>query len=361
MTIIPFSAPPLTVVFQCSDKYKKLNNAKCLSLDVIENYALSENPNYRKYADKMLNCGEQIKLSTSLEISDDFSYIIGKVSIHHAKWCRVRNCPLCQLARISKIRVLYFQAFKKYQSFMQLPRFTFLTLTVANCPLSKLRQTLNEMTQGWQRFYRRKDFPGIGFLRSMEVTVQRERDPITGKYTGPVVRSPEGELMAHPHFHVLMPMKQGYFNGKSFGKLYKDQAWFTEQWKSCMKIDYNPIVHITAVRPRQEENFTKGFREIPFVNAVLETLKYTVKSTEFKESSYAAEWLYGITEQLFGSQSFSSAGWFSDIVSQEEINHIEETCSFKNESGLEKPTLLLDWNHARRCFNVSEFDADYSL
>lgn len=344
--------PSLPAVFQHSDKYKRLVSAKRLSFPVLGHYYNSEFPLYQRYAERILNCSPQVRLVTSLELMEntDSIYIAGQSSIKDARWCHVRHCPMCQFARISKYRARYFQAFSTISN---LPRFCFYTVTIANCPLSKLRETLAIMTEGWDRLMKRRNFPITGFLRSMEVTIQREKDLVTGKYTGPPVRSESGELMAHPHFHVLMSMVSDYFVGKSKGPLYQEQQWWVDEWRSALRVDYQPIVYISPVKPRGVLARNPELREIQFIRAVLETLKYTVKPTDFNEGLHSPEWLYGVTQQLHGLRSLRTGGWFAKLVSQKELDQIADTCRTEQETTQTGDELLLDWNSERRRFNVT--------
>ncbi|MDK7012116.1 protein rep, partial [Escherichia coli] len=65
-------------------------------------------------------------------------------------------------------------------------RWLFLTLTVRNCPITELGDTLTVMNAAFQRLKDRKEFRGVlGWVRTTEVT-----------------RGKDGS--AHPHFHTLL-------------------------------------------------------------------------------------------------------------------------------------------------------------
>ncbi|MBE3060577.1 protein rep, partial [Klebsiella pneumoniae] len=75
-------------------------------------------------------------------------------------------------------------------------RWMFLTLTVRNCVIEELGETLSRMNTAFQRLKDRKELrPVQGWIRTTEVT-----------------RGSDGS--AHPHFHTLMMVPPGRLNGK---------------------------------------------------------------------------------------------------------------------------------------------------
>jgi hypothetical protein len=322
-------------VFKQADKYKRLVQAKLYSFPVMEHYLASFNPDHNKYAERILNCSNDINIRFLSDITP--TGIESQTSIEGAKWCRVRHCPLCQFARVSKQRAKLFKGFAgkdlKNQSFV------FLTLTVRNVSLDQLRESLAVMTKAWNKFHQRRTFPCDGFLRSMEVTMERERLPgDKKKNTGLPVRSFDGQLKAHPHFHCLLKMKDGYFTDD-----FKDKLWWVNEWQSALGCDYAPSVSLRKVKPDKDQDFAK---------ALLETIKYTVKPSDFAFYSEASEWLLGITDQLYRLRSLSIGGSFSKICSQKELDEIEDSCGSEDETSQAGTLLKLSWNDSHRNFDV---------
>lgn len=315
-----------------SDKYLRLLKAKRHTFPVIAHYAASPFEKYQSYAEKILNCSCDLKLRILLEIT--LEGIKTQISIEQARWCRVRQCPMCQFARASKHRAKLFKAFSQIDVFQK--QYCFLTLTQRNRPLNELRDALLEMTEGWDRLTKRRTFPITGWLRTMEVTRQMERRPgDKTKNSGQPIRSPDGQLMAHPHFHVLCEMKDGYFQNDQF----KDKAWWIEQWASALRIDYLPSVAIKRI----------GSTDGNFSKAVLETAKYSVKPEEFID---CPDWLYGITEQLHGLRSLRVGGSFAKILNQKELDKIDDSCSAEEEHSQMGELLHLSWNDSKNLYDV---------
>lgn len=329
MTILTASHP-----FCNSDKYLRLLKAKRHTFPVIAHYAASDCEKYQGYAEKILNCSCDLKLRVSSEIT--FEGITSQVSIEQARWCRVRQCPMCQFARASKHRAKLFKAFSQIDVFKK--QYSFLTLTQRNRPLNQLRDALSEMTEAWDRLTKRRTFPVVGWLRTMEVTRQMERLPgDKTKNSGQPVRSPDGQLMAHPHFHVLCEMEDGYFQNDQ----YKDKAWWIQQWGTALRVDYLPSVAIKRI----------GSADGNFSKAILETAKYSVKPEEFID---CPEWLYGITEQLHGLRSLRVGGTFSKILNQKELDKIDDSCSADEEHSQVGELLHLSWNDTRNAYDVRD-------
>ena len=320
-----------------ADKYKRLLKAKLHTFPVIKHYANHDSEKYQKYAEKILNCSCGLNLRVISEIT--FEGVITQISIEQARWCRVRQCPMCQFARSSKHRAKLFKAFSGVD--LTQKSYSFLTLTQRNRPLNQLRAALAEMVQGWDRLSRRRTFPVTGWLRTMEVTQQAER--LLGdktKNSGLPVRSPDGQLMAHPHFHVLCEMEDGYFQNDQ----YKDKAWWIQQWASALRIDYLPSISLKRIAAT-DGNFSK---------AILETAKYSVKPEEFVDSP---DWLYGITEQLYRLRSLRVGGSFSKIINQKHLDQIDDHCSSDEEHSQTGQLLYLTWNDSKNLWNVRESES----
>ena len=323
-------------LFCNADKYKRLLVARRRCLPIVQHYYSSGYPKYFRYAERMLNCSPELNLRIFTNIS--LEGVSTKISIENARWCHVRQCAMCQLAKASKQRAILFKAFANLD--LTQKSYAFLTLTHRNRPLNELRDSLSEMTRAWNKFAQRRTFPVTGFLRSMEVTMQRQRMPDDKKKnTGFPVRSPDGQLMSHPHFHVLLEMEPSYFDDM------KKTEWWVKEWQSALGCDYGPTVHIKKIRPGSDGDFNK---------AILETVKYTVKPEDFGNGEHSAEWLYGITEQLHGLRSLAVGGSIAKLCSQKTLNKIQDTGNDGNEQSQSGRLLKLIWDDKANIWNVRD-------
>jgi len=223
-----------------------------------------------------------------------------------------------------------FNSFPKLIQDYPTARFLFLTLTVPNCPLGELRQTLAWMNKSWERLSKRKAFPAIGWVKAVEVT-RRPND------------------YAHPHFHCLLMVKPGYF-----GRNYLNQEDWTELWRKSLRVDYTPIVDIRIVKsPSQEKN---GMLE-----PILEVFKYAVKpqdllkNSDVLNSELDRRWLVELTTQLYKTKSIATGGllkeYLKDLESEpEDLIHADELSD--GEIDKELPSLVFTWSKSEKHFTL---------
>lgn len=185
-------------------------------------------------------------------------------------------------------RAKFYQALPGIITANPTARFIFLTLTVENCRIEALRETLQGMGKAWGRFIKRKEFSSVmGWVRTTEVT--REN----GGY-------------AHPHFHVLLMVPGSYF-----GRDYVKQEQWAEAWRGALRADYTPVVDVRAVRRKTGTDPEKTVPHDGFV----ETLKYSVKPSDMTE---APEWFLALTEQTHRLRFIATGGLFKDVLKPEE-------------------------------------------
>jgi plasmid rolling circle replication initiator protein Rep len=254
---------------------------------------------YKSLSERISKCSQLLGFAW---VSDSKTGQI-KPKLQSAFFCRCRHCPICQWRRKLMWTARLFEALPGIVSDYPTARYVFLTLTVKNCELEKLRSTLTWMNQSWQRLTQRKQWPALGFARSTEVT-----------------RSQDGTV--HPHFHCLLMVRAGYFNDRS----YINQAEWTELWQSCLDVAYTPIVHVRAVKPKKGgEDVVAGLQA-----AILETFKYQVKPDDSIGRAQAgdAEWLAELTRQLQKTRAIALGGVLKKCLSEDEpedlIGHDDE-------------------------------------
>lgn len=209
----------------------------------------------------------------------------GEVSLRlkTAQFCRCRHCPKCAWRRVLKFLAKLYHAIPKLHKDYPTARFVFLTLTVPNPPMGELRDTIRHMNKAWHKLTQRKQWPAIGWVKCLEVTRGKDGNP-------------------HPHFHCLLVVKPGYFS-----RDYLNQADWTELWKSCLRVNYTPIVHIRVTRTKQKplsEDSESSFNPVENLRAAIqENLKvvftYMNKSECSRDSKgeYQADWMVADTEE----------------------------------------------------------------
>lgn len=252
---------------------------------------------YHRLAERMGDCGKTLEFGWLNDPVEGKS----KIRLKSAHFCRCRHCTVCQWRKSLMWVARFLEAMPLILKDYPSSRFLFLTLTIQNCPIEDLRSTLDHMNKSWKRMIQRKNFPAIGFARSTEVT-RGEDDS------------------AHPHFHALLMVPSTYFKGTE----YMTQEDWTNLWKSCLRIDYTPIVNVKAVKPNKRWQPEAPKVLLPaeqlLAGAIVETFKYTVKPEDLigngKEED--RQWLLHLTSQLDRTRAIALGGVFKAYLKEEE-------------------------------------------
>jgi plasmid rolling circle replication initiator protein Rep len=215
-------------------------------------------------------------------------------------------------------RARFIKALPEIQAKYPTGRWIFVTLTVKNCELTELRATLTRMNLAWGRLIKRKEFPALGFIKSVEVT-----------------RGADGT--AHPHFHCLMFVSAGYFS-----KGYISHAKWTELWESCLKVDYTPILDVRVVKS------TKGTLDdspeasnAAMLRAICETLKYAVKPSDLMADP---KWLDELTKQLQKTRAVAVGGCLREFFSEDDPEDLINGDIEEDEKTDDQATLDFIWS-----------------
>ena len=226
-------------------------------------YAGSE---FQQLSDRIYYCSELL----NFKLVPDAEQGEMKLKLDAARFCRVRHCPVCQWRRSLRWKAKAYKVLPQIVAAYPTHRWLFVTLTLKNVPISKLRDTLTWMHESFKRMVKLKDFPAIGWLKSTEVT-----------------RGKDGS--AHPHFHCLLLVQSSYF-----GKNYLKQADWCELWRKSLRIDYQPVVDVQAVK--------KGSQPMSLVP---ELLKYCTKESDLVCDR---EWFLELTRQMHKLRCVATGG-----------------------------------------------------
>lgn len=274
---------------EISSKDSKWDAKHQQSLAVANLYLATE---LSQYAVRMGYCAPYLGFAE--KVSDDGT---AALKLHSARFCRCRLCPTCQWRRslmwVARFKKALPQVLEDYPKL----RFVMLTLTVTNCPLDELRQTVRQMNQAWQRLTQLKVWPAVGFIKSVEVT-----------------RSRDGQ--AHPHIHAILAVRPDYFT-----RNYLSHAKWVELWKNCLRVDYTPVVNIKVVKPKAAKGSDLYTDQV--ISALVECVKYSTKDSDLmdnppKSQLTNAQWLEGLTEQLLNTRAVSLGGILREYLSEQE-------------------------------------------
>jgi plasmid rolling circle replication initiator protein Rep len=227
---------------------------------------------FRDYGDRIHYCSEFLDFRLTPDSGDGTM----KLKLDSARFCRVRHCPVCQWRRSLMWKAKAYKILPKIVAEYPSYRWLFVTLTIKNCQITELRSTLDWMHESFKRLTKLKDFPAIGWIKSTEVT-----------------RGKDGS--AHPHFHCLLMVQPSYF-----GKNYMKQSEWVELWRRSLRIDYNPVIDVQAIK--------KG---ISPASLIPELLKYCTKESDLTADR---EWFLELTRQMHKSRTIATGGVLKDYL-----------------------------------------------
>lgn len=279
---------------------------------------------HEKQAARIRKCAEMLEMGF---IEDSLGNPVLKLK--KAYFCRVRNCPVCQWRRAKMWSARFFDALPRIFADSPSIRFIFVTFTVANCPVSELRSMVNHMSESWHKMIKRKKFPALGFVRSLEVTKEKNLYDKSGKK---LIRAARPDY-CHPHFHVLMAVPSSYF---SRNYLSKDD--YAEMWQQALKVDYKPVCDVRIVKPKEvvQNGSDKPLSESEAAYeglkaAVVEVVKYTVKPSDMVQS---VDWLLELVNQLHKTRAVALGGIFKEYMKVDDDDLVTPTEREGNEGGL---------------------------
>jgi len=278
---------------------------------------------YRSF-ERVYQCAEVLKF---VEQED------GTKKLYQSYFCKNKLCPICNWRRSMKYayqaELVVNEVMKRYPK----GRFLFLTLTIKNVSGKELNKTISEIGRGFNRLmkYKKVDKNILGYLRATEVTYSSEHENY------------------HPHLHVLLFVKAGYFKG---GKYLTQDEW-TKLWAKAMKLDYVPVVDIRSVKAKKQQDLK---------SAIVETAKYPVKPfdvdtkkeqlTEEDKDRVTAD----LTDGLYRKRQIGFGKLFKDIKAELELDSIEEGSLVK--TGAEEKSestgreIIAIWNWERKNYFI---------
>lgn len=254
----------------------------------------------RRWGERIAGCGHS--LTYEWKRREDGTW--GR-RLRAARLCRVRTCPICMWRRSLRLQTEIEGRLSVLREKRPELRPVMLTLTVRNCELQDLRETVREMLRGWSRLTRRVSFSGVkGWLRSVEVT--------PGK---------RGPGFAHPHIHALLLVDETWEMAH-----FERNLWVSE-WGAVCRLDYAPIID---VRPVTNEG------------GVIEVLKYCVKTADYANDK---DWLPSVALSLDRLRVFASGGLIR--VTEPELKDDEE-----QGQTVEAPPYVPGVKKIRFCVNI---------
>ena len=235
--------------------------------DIVSDLYAQGNGSFNRYAHRVSSCSRLLEFRLVPESADGLL----KLKLSYVQFCRVRHCPVCQWRRSLMWKAKAYKIIPKVVVDYPKYRWLFITLTVKNCKIEELRTTLDWMNRGFKRLTELKAWSAKGWVKSVEVTRGRDRES------------------AHPHFHVLAMVPPSYFSHR-----YISQAKWVDLWQQCLRIDYQPVIYVSAIAKHHDPTVI-----------VPEILKYQVKESDLVANR---EWFLELTRQLHRTRGVAIGG-----------------------------------------------------
>ena len=196
-------------------------------------------------------------------------------------------------------------------------RYLFVTLTVKNCPIHQLRTSILHLNKSFGRMVKRKYFPAVGYLKTVEVTRGRRGD-------------------AHPHLHVLMMVESTYF-----GRNYVSKKEWCAWWKRAAKVDYTPIIDVKALKAKDSP-----------LGLLAETVKYQTKPNDLIFSD--RDWFLEYTRQVHRTNAFALGGVFKEYFKELEREETQDELIGNDETGEgpDEGELYFGWRRSEKKYRI---------
>lgn len=207
---------------------------------------------YLGRAERMNQCNNYIKI---FEDKD------GNIKVDKTNLCRDRFCALCNKIKATKrVKEMVNVLNAMYKDNLLYGDtdyvISLITLTIKNCDLDELSETINTIQKGYKKFYERKFIKEniIAICKNVEITIN------------------EKTRQAHPHIHLLTVNKANSIKTSTIQDL----------WAKSMELNYIPqcdIVEAYKVNAKtgQKEDLRGKDLHNENIEAIKEALKYSFK------------------------------------------------------------------------------------
>lgn len=288
-SIIPDEKSSVLVDKTKSGKVRPWREKKIANVDYFELLHILE----FKKAERVKECAVILEYRESRET--------GERKLYKVWFCKSRLCPMCNWRRAMKHGIQAKKVVSEVIRQKPTVRWLFLTLTVKNVyDGEELNKSLSDMAQGFRRMMQYKKIAKnlVGFMRATEVTV----NPIDNSY--------------NQHMHVLICVEPTYFKNP---ENYINQKQWIKFWRKAMKLDYDPSVKISIVRPKNKDKDAMQ-------SAINETAKYPVKDTDFMtdDEEKNLKRLSDLEEGLYRKRLISYGGLLKKIHAELNLDDAED-------------------------------------
>lgn len=270
---------------------------------------------YERYAERISQCSQLL----------DFRLVPGEESyrlkLSSTRLCHVRTCQVCAWRRSLMYKARAYKALPAFIEDHPTTRYIFLTLTCKNCDIYDLRKTISHLNKSFARFTKLKLWPGIGYLKTVEVTRGKDK------------------TSAHPHLHVLVALKPSYY-----AKHYLKKKRWIDLWQKSLRVDYRPILDVQTIKVEKSP-----------LGLLAELIKYQTKPNDLIFAD--KEWFLEYTKQIHGTKAFALGGEFRTYfkeLGKEETD--EEMIGNDGEGEVDEGHLLFGWKRKQKKYRMVSYE-----
>lgn len=277
---------------------------------ISNNYRDSE---FERYSERIDDCSQFLGFG----LTPDAHEGVYCLKLRTARFCRVRTCMVCSWRRSLMYKARAYKALPAVIGHYPTARYLFMTLTLKNCSIGELKQSISHLNKSFNRLCRLKCWPAIGYLKTVEVTRGKRGD-------------------AHPHLHVLLMVKPSFF---SHGYIRKNE--WCQLWKTAAKVDYVPIMDVQAIKPKDSP-----------LGLLAEIIKYQTKPNDLIFSD--RQWFLEYTRQIRSTKAFALGGvfkdYFKEIDKEETTDELIGGDSMQDE--VDEGELFFNWRPQERRYRM---------
>lgn len=123
-----------------------------------------------------------------------------------------------------------------------------------------------------------------------------------------------------------------------FSHGYIKQSEWVELWRDCLRLDYNPIIDIQAVK-----------KDLNPAVLIPELLKYCTKESDMVADR---EWFLELTQQLHNMRAISTGGVLKEYLRELDSDSIEPVEIDGDKIGGEYKRLLFGWRYSDSKYKI---------
>lgn len=278
----------------------------------------AENAEFYRLAARMWDCAQLLVFGEKKPPEGDsgLSGHDSRLKLTKARFCRVRHCPVCAWRKSLALKARFLKNLPAYLA--AFPDFAYLhvVLTVKNPPMADLRSVIKSMNAALKKALKRDALLSVvkGYIKSIEVTRGGDGNP-------------------HPHIHLVLAVLKSYFK-----TAYIKQADWVKLWRSCLGVDYDPLVSVQRIKLNKRKAAPGGAScndSGALISGMVEVVKYGTKPADLVSDP---AFLYGLTVQVRGMRFLEAGGCFKgifkDVKTGKDTEDVdEEDMLLKSEDG----------------------------